>query len=83
MAQQGQGRREMNGTDDNMDKPGRGPTRDDPAHNAWFAAQVQAAIDDPRPSIPHTQVMAEVQALIDQKRTEGKGSHGKEKTKHR
>ncbi|MDP2828467.1 MAG: hypothetical protein Q8O37_07660 [Sulfuricellaceae bacterium] len=38
------------------------------AYNQWFRAQVQAAIDDPRPSIPHEQVMAEAQALIDTKR---------------
>ncbi|WP_163596341.1 antitoxin PaaA2 family protein [Klebsiella pneumoniae] len=73
----------MSGAGDDMDKPDRGSTRDDPAHNAWFAAQVQAAIDDPRPSIPHHVVMAEAQALIDRKRTEGKGAHVKDKAKHR
>ncbi len=29
------------------------------AYDKWFRAQVQAAIDDPRPSIPHEQVKAE------------------------
>lgn len=29
------------------------------AYDKWFRAQVQAAIDDPRPSISHEQVMAE------------------------
>jgi len=29
------------------------------AYDQWFRAQVQEAIDDPRPSIPHEQVMAE------------------------
>ena len=38
------------------------------AYDAWFREQVQAAIDDPRPSIPHDQVMGDVQALIDSKR---------------
>ncbi|OZI49876.1 hypothetical protein CAL21_07375 [Bordetella genomosp. 4] len=66
-----------------MDKPNKGPARDDPAYNAWFEAQVQAAIDDPGPSIPHHVVMAEVQALIGKKRMEGKGAHGKDKAKHR
>lgn len=28
------------------------------AYDKWFRAQVQAAIDDPRPSIPHEQVMS-------------------------
>ena len=40
------------------------------AYDAWFREQVQASIDDPRPSIPHEQVMAEVQAVIDAKRKE-------------
>lgn len=38
------------------------------AYEQWFRAQVQEAIDDPRPSIPHDQVMAEVRALIERKR---------------
>lgn len=38
------------------------------AYDEWFRAQVQEAIDDPRPSIPHEQVMADAQALIDAKR---------------
>lgn len=38
------------------------------AYDTWFRAQVQAAIDDPRPSIPHAQVMDDAQALIDAKR---------------
>lgn len=29
------------------------------AYDKWFRAQVQESIDDPRPSIPHEQVMAE------------------------
>ncbi len=31
---------------------------------AWLAAEIQAAIDDPRPSIPHEEVMAELEAKI-------------------
>lgn len=38
------------------------------AYDQWFRAQVQDAIDDPRPSIPHDQVMADVRALIERKR---------------
>jgi len=34
------------------------------SHDRWFRAQVQASLDDPRPSIPHDQVMAEMDALI-------------------
>jgi hypothetical protein len=41
---------------------------DAPAYDRWFREQVQAALDDPRPSIPHDQVMAEMRALIASKR---------------
>jgi hypothetical protein len=34
-------------------------THEAAAHDAWFREQVQAAIDDPRPSIPHEEVAAE------------------------
>lgn len=37
-------------------------------YDQWFRAKVQEALDDPRPSIPHEQVMAEVRALIKNKR---------------
>ncbi|WP_342214427.1 type II toxin-antitoxin system RelB family antitoxin [Pseudomonas fluorescens] len=33
------------------------------SYDRWFRAKVQASIDDPRPSIPHDQVMAEMRAL--------------------
>lgn len=34
------------------------------SYDLWFRAKVQAAIDDPRPSIPHDQVMARMDARI-------------------
>lgn len=34
------------------------------SYDRWFRAKVQAAIDDPRPGIPHDQVMAEMEAII-------------------
>ena len=34
------------------------------AYDKWFRAKVQASLDDPRPSIPHDQVMAEMDAII-------------------
>lgn len=34
------------------------------AYNQWLAAEIQASIDDPRPSIPHDEVMAEMNADI-------------------
>lgn len=34
------------------------------AYNEWLAAEIQEAIDDPRPSIPHEEAMAEMDADI-------------------
>lgn len=34
------------------------------AYDKWFRAQVQAALDDPRPSIPHARVMKEMRSAI-------------------
>jgi DNA-damage-inducible protein J len=45
-----------------------GLTADPDAYDAWFRAKVQEALDDPRPPVPHAQVMKEVQTLIDEKR---------------
>ncbi|VVP91891.1 hypothetical protein PS918_03318 [Pseudomonas fluorescens] len=38
------------------------------SYDRWFRAKVQASLDDPRPSIPHDQVMAEMHALLESKR---------------
>jgi hypothetical protein len=38
------------------------------SYDHWFRAKVQAAIDDPRPSIPHDLAMAKVQVLLEEKR---------------
>ena len=35
------------------------------AYEVWFRAKVQEALDDPSPGIPHDEVMAEMQAIID------------------
>lgn len=34
------------------------------AYNRWLAGEIQASIDDPRPSIPHDEVMSEMDADI-------------------
>jgi len=36
----------------------------------WLRAKVEASLADPRPAIPHDEVMAEMDALIDQIETE-------------
>jgi hypothetical protein len=38
------------------------------SYDRWFRAKVQTSLDDPRPNIPHDQVMAEMRALIESKR---------------
>ncbi|AMM18814.1 antitoxin (plasmid) [Burkholderia sp. PAMC 28687] len=40
------------------------------AYDRWFRAKVQESIDDPRPNIPHDQVMATMRALIARKKAE-------------
>ena len=40
------------------------------SYDHCFRAKVQAALDDPRPGIPHDQVMAHMHALIESKRKE-------------
>jgi hypothetical protein len=38
------------------------------SYDRWFRAKVQASLDDPRPNVPHDDVMAEMRALIASKR---------------
>jgi len=42
-------------------------TEEAEAYDVWFRARVREAMDDPRPGVPHEQVMAEMQAIIDGK----------------
>lgn len=42
-------------------------------HDAWFRAQVQAALDDPSPSIPHEEVVKATRALLDRLAAEAAG----------
>lgn len=34
------------------------------AYDRWFHAKVQESLDDPRPNIPHDQVMADMESII-------------------
>jgi hypothetical protein len=34
------------------------------SYTAWLNAKVQASLNDPRPSVPHDQVMAKARALM-------------------
>lgn len=38
------------------------------SHDRWFRAKVQKALADPKPNIPHDQVMAEMRDLLDPSR---------------
>ena len=42
-------------------------TEEAEAYDVWFRAKVREALDDPRPGVPHEQVMAEMQAIIEGK----------------
>jgi hypothetical protein len=42
------------------------------AYSEWLAAEIQDAIDDPRPSIPHGEVMADMDAQIADMTSAGK-----------
>lgn len=38
------------------------------SYDRWFRARVQAALDDPRPAIPHDDAMAKLEAMLEEKR---------------
>lgn len=38
------------------------------AYDRWLRAKVQESLDDPRPNIPHEQVMARMRALLAKKK---------------
>ncbi|EAN7946110.1 antitoxin [Salmonella enterica] len=41
-------------------------TEQETSYTLWLQAKVAASLADPRPPIPHDEVMAEMDALIDQ-----------------
>ena len=43
-------------------------TEEAEAYDAWLRAEIEASLADPRPSIPHDQVMAELRAIIEAKK---------------
>ncbi|MDR5830078.1 antitoxin [Caballeronia sp. LP006] len=38
------------------------------AYDKWFRAEIDASLEDARPSIPHDRVLADMEALISAKR---------------
>jgi DNA-damage-inducible protein J len=45
-----------------------GLVADNAGHDAWFKAKVQEVLHDTASTVPHEQVMDDIQALIDRKR---------------
>jgi hypothetical protein len=43
-------------------------TEEAEAYDAWLRAEVEASLADPRPSVPHDQVMAELRVIIEAKK---------------
>lgn len=43
-------------------------TEEAEAYDVWFRKTVQDALDDPRPPIPHDEVVRQVKATIDRNR---------------
>lgn len=43
------------------------------SYSTWLRAKVAASLADPRPAIPHDEVMAELDALIDQIEAQANG----------
>ncbi|UOP04127.1 hypothetical protein [Conchiformibius kuhniae] len=39
------------------------------AYDVWFRAKVQAALNDPRPALPHDEVVARARARLERKMT--------------
>jgi hypothetical protein len=57
-------RAELEATSMTSDVPGTVQALPDDEYDAWFRAKVQRALQDPRPSIPHEEVMAHITAAI-------------------
>ncbi len=39
------------------------------SYDRWFRAKVQAALDDPRPSVPHDEAMDRIRAAVNLRTT--------------
>jgi hypothetical protein len=43
------------------------------AHDLWVRAKVKASLDDPRPGLPHDEVMARAEAVISRAKQQRRG----------
>ncbi|WP_205183675.1 stability determinant [Burkholderia sp. LMG 13014] len=46
------------------------------AYDRWFRAEVQASLDDPTPNVPHDQVMADMRAMLAERKAGRKNAAG-------
>jgi len=44
-------------------------TEEAEAHDRWFRGKVEAALVDPRPSVPHDEAMARIRRVIEDEKT--------------
>lgn len=44
------------------------------SYDRWFRRKVQESLDDPRPGVAHDQVMAEMEAIIEQAEARRRGN---------
>ena len=71
-----------NPADDDVDWDALAPGSDystpeeEEAYDRWFRAKVEASLADPRPGVPHDEVMAEIDRIIAEK-TAGAGRQTK------
>jgi hypothetical protein len=49
-----------------------GSAEEEAAYNEWFRKKVEESIADPRPPVPHDEVMAEMRAIIDKAKARAK-----------
>ena len=49
-----------------------GSAEEEAAYNEWFRRKVEESMADPRPRVPHDQVMAEMQTIIDKAKARAK-----------
>jgi hypothetical protein len=49
-----------------------GSAEEEAAYDEWFRKKVEEALADPRPLVPHDEVMAEMRAIIDKAKARAK-----------
>ena len=50
-------------------------SEEEAAYDIWFRAEVQASLDDPRPTVPHDEAMAMLNQRMKDRRAEAELDH--------